>query len=83
MMPASAGQGLPLRFRSRRVCFHSFRKNAGGAMERGGASESDAGRVLGHALGMTFGTYSKPVLERVKETVERISYKGLKVPTAR
>jgi hypothetical protein len=48
-------------------------------MDRHGASESDAGRVLGHALGMTFGTYSKPVLERVQETVERIRYEGLKL----
>jgi integrase len=66
---------------NRRVCFHSLRKNAGGALERGGASESDAKRVLGHALGMTFGTYSQPVLERVQETVERIRYEGLKLPT--
>jgi integrase len=66
----------------RKVSFHSFRKNAGGAMERGGASESDAGRVLGHALGMTFGTYSRPVLERVQETVERIQFPGLLLPTA-
>jgi integrase len=64
----------------RKVSFHSLRKNAGGAMERGGASESDAGRVLGHALGMTFGTYSRPVLERVQETVERIKFPGLRLP---
>jgi integrase len=67
----------------RKVCFHSFRKNAGGSMERHGASESDAGRVLGHALGMTFGTYSRPVLERVQDTVERIRYEGLKLPAAK
>jgi integrase len=66
----------------RKVAFHSLRKNAGEAMERGGASESDAGRVLGHTLGMTFGTYSRPVLERVQETVERIQFPGLKLPTA-
>jgi integrase len=68
---------------NRRVCFHSLRKNAGGAMERGGASESDAGRVLGHALGMTFGTYSQPVLKRVQETIERIRYEGLKLPASK
>jgi integrase len=68
---------------NRRVCFHSLRKNAGGAMERGGAAESDAGRVLGHALGMTFGTYSQAVLERMQETVERIRYEGLKIPAAK
>ena len=66
----------------RKVSFHSLRKNAGCAMERGGAAESDAGRVLGHVLGMTFGTYSQPVLERVQETVERISYPGLNIPAA-
>jgi integrase len=68
---------------NRRICFHSLRKNAGGAMERGGASESDSGRVLGHALGMTFGTYSQPVLERVQETVERIQYPGLRIEVAK
>jgi hypothetical protein len=44
--------------------------------------QSDAARVLGHAVaGMSYGTYSQPGpgLVRVKELVEKIKYEGLRL----
>jgi integrase len=61
-------------------CFHSLRHNVAGSLERAGVPESDAARVLGHAVtGMSYGTYSQagPGLIRVKAVVEQIEYPGL------
>jgi integrase len=60
------------------LAFHSLRHNTTEALERAGVHETDAARVLGHRLrNVTFGTYSKPQLERVAKTVEEIAYPGL------
>jgi integrase len=64
------------------LAFHSLRHNATQALERGGADESDIGRVLGHRQkGISLRVYSKPQLQRVRDTVERIRYEGLRPPT--
>jgi integrase len=63
-------------------CFHSFRHNVAGSLERAGVPESDAARVLGHAVtGMSYGTYSQagPGLIRVKAVVDQITYEGLRL----
>src|SRR6266700_3803681 len=50
------------------LCFHSFRHTVAGRLDQAGVSQSDAARVLGHAVaGMSYGTYSQagPGLKRV------------------
>jgi integrase len=62
--------------------FHSFRHTVSNTLEIAGVSQTDAARVLGHAVpGMTFGNYSKPGpgLIRVKAVVQEIKYKGLRI----
>jgi len=66
-------------------CFHSFRHTVANWLDTAQVRQSDAARVLGHAVaGMSFGTYSQagPGLKIVAATVERIEYPGLKVKPA-
>ena len=62
--------------------FHSFRHTVAGRLDAAEVRQSDAARVLGHAVeGMSFGTYSKegPGLKVVAGVVERIEYAGLTI----
>jgi integrase len=62
------------------LCFHSFRHTVAGALDAAGVPQSDAARILGHAVaGMSYGTYSQagPGLKRVAAVVEMIAYDGL------
>jgi integrase len=64
------------------LCFHSFRHTVAGALDAAGVPQSDAARILGHAVaGMSYGTYSQagPGLIRVKDVVEKIKYEGLRI----
>jgi integrase len=64
------------------LCFHSFRHTVAGRLDAAGVPQSDAARVLGHAVaGMSYGTYSQagPGLKRVAATVEQITYEGLRL----
>jgi integrase len=63
------------------LCFHSFRHTVAGRLDAAGVPQSDAARVLGHAVaGMSYGTYSQagPGLKRVAGVVEQITYEGLR-----
>jgi integrase len=62
--------------------FHSFRHTVTTTLDGVGVSETDAARVVGHAVeGVTFGTYSwrGPGLVRLRDIVEKITYPGLSV----
>jgi integrase len=62
------------------LCFHSFRHTVAGRLDAAGVPQSDAARILGHAVaGMSYGTYSQagPGLKRVAAVVEEIKYEGL------
>jgi len=63
------------------LCFHSFRHTVAGKLEQASVSQTDAARVLGHAIsGMSYGVYSSgPGLKRLAGIVEEIRYDGLKV----
>jgi integrase len=64
------------------LCFHSFRHSVAGRLDAAAVPQSDAARVLGHAVaGMSYGTYSQagPGLKRVAATVEQITYEGLRL----
>jgi integrase len=64
------------------LCFHSLRHNVAGRLDAAEVRQSDAARVLGHAVeGMSYGEYSKagPGLKIVSATVEKISYEGLRL----
>jgi integrase len=64
------------------LCFHSFRHTVAGALDAAGVPQSDAARVLGHAVaGMSYGVYSQagPGLIRVRAVVEQIAYDGLRL----
>jgi integrase len=61
--------------------FHSFRHTVSNVLDTAGVPQSDAARVLGHAVaGMSYGTYSQagPGLKRVAAVVEQITYEGLR-----
>jgi integrase len=63
------------------LCFHSFRHTVAGRLDEAGVPQSDAARILGHAVsGMSYGTYSQggPGLKRVAAVVEQIEYEGLR-----
>ena len=57
-------------------CFHSFRHTVAQRLEAAEQSQTDAARVLGHAIaGMSFGVYSTgPGLKRLAAVVEAINY---------
>jgi integrase len=64
------------------LCFHSFRHNVSNSLDVAGVPQSDAARVLGHAVaGMSYGTYSQagPGLIRVRDVVQQIKYDGLRL----
>jgi integrase len=64
------------------LCFHSFRHTVAGALDAAAVPQSDAARVLGHAVsGMSYGVYSQagPGLKRVAAVVEQIQYEGLRL----
>ena len=58
------------------LCFHSLRHCVATRLESAGVSQTDAARVLGHAIeAMTYGTYSSgPGLKKLAATVEEIRY---------
>jgi len=61
------------------VCFHSFRHTVAGKLEQAGVAQTDAARVLGHAIeGMSYGVYSTgPGLKRLAAVVEEIHYDNI------
>jgi integrase len=64
------------------LCFHSFRHTVAGRLDAAEVRQSDAARILGHAVaGMSYGEYSKagPGLKHVASVVERIKYEGLRL----
>jgi integrase len=64
------------------LCFHSLRHTVTSAFDAAAVPQSDAARVLGHAVeGESYSTYSQPGpgLKRVAAVVEQITYPGLKV----
>jgi integrase len=70
---------VALRLKRAGLCFHSFRHTVAGRLDAAGVPQSDAARILGHAVaGMSYGTYSQagPGLKRVAGVVEQISYEG-------
>jgi integrase len=83
------GEGISQRFRKLLVrlglkrdmlTFHSFRHTVAGRLDAAGVPQSDAARILGHAVaGMSYGTYSQagPGLKRIAGVVEEITYEGL------
>ena len=58
------------------LCFHSLRNTVANRLEAAAVSQTDAARVLGHAIeGMSYGVYSSgPGLKRLAAVVEEISY---------
>jgi integrase len=58
------------------LCFHSFRHTVAGKLEQASVSQTDAARVLGHAIaGMSYGVYSNgPGLKRLAGIIEEIRY---------
>jgi integrase len=64
------------------LCFHSFRHTVANRLDMAVVRQSDAARVLGHAVaGISYKTYSQagPGLIQVKATVEKIAYEGLRL----
>jgi integrase len=73
---------VALKLKREGLCFHSFRHTVAGRLDAAGVPQSDAARVLGHAVaGMSYGTYSQagPGLKRVAAVVEQIAYDGLRL----
>jgi integrase len=58
------------------LCFHSLRHTVAQRLEAAAVSQTDAARVLGHAIaGMSYGVYSTgPGLKRLAAVVEEIRY---------
>lgn len=63
----------------KRVVFHSFRKNAGTALERARVPESEAVQILGHEkLSTSYSIYSIGLtLPQLSDVVEKIAYPEL------
>jgi integrase len=61
------------------LCFHSFRHTVASKLEQAGVAQTDAARVLGHAIeGMSYGVYSSgPGLKRLAAVVEEIHYDNI------
>ena len=73
---------MALKLKRDGLCLHSFRHNVSNSLDVAGVPQSDAARVLGHAVsGMSYGTYSQagPGLKRVAAVVEMIAYDGLRL----
>jgi integrase len=69
---------VALNLKRKGLCFHSFRHSVAGRLEQAAVSQTDAARVLGHAIaGISFGVYSSgPGLKRLAAVVEEISYEA-------
>jgi len=65
------------------VNFHSFRHTVGDRLRKAGVQESDIAALLGHEderiTSRVYG-HNGPGLKRLKEVVERLNYKGLRLP---
>jgi len=72
-------QLIALNLKREGLCFHSFRHTVAGRLEAAAVSQTDAARVLGHAIaGMSYGVYSSgPGLKRLAAVVEEIRYEGM------
>jgi integrase len=73
---------LGIKRKGMKLDFHSFRHTVANVLDIAGVQQSDAARVLGHAVaGMSYGQYSQggPGLIRVKDVVEKIAYDGLRL----
>jgi integrase len=70
---------LALGLKREGICFHSFRHTVAGKLEQAGVAQTDAARVLGHAIeGMSYGVYSTgPGLKRLAAVVEEIHYDNI------
>ena len=64
------------------VGFHSWRRTVLTLLENAKVPELEAARLVGHHVSsMSYGVYSGgPDLPQLRETVERIEHKGLKLP---
>jgi integrase len=64
-----------------RLCFHSFRKNAAGAMKDARATPAEIAELIGHEQGFTFSVYARQALPitALQEIVEKIDYPGLAI----
>lgn len=63
-----------------RLAFHSFRKNFTTALDQAGVPQADVAALLGHERGFSFDVYSGgPGIERLRDVVEKVHYKGLKL----
>lgn len=64
-----------------RVSFHSFRKNAAQALKDMRATPAEIAELIGHEQGFTLSTYApmQLPLPALKQLIERISYKELKL----
>jgi integrase len=67
---------IALGLKSEGLVFHSFRHTVAGKLEQAGVAQTDAARILGHAVsGISYGVYSTgPGLKRLAAVVEEISY---------
>src|SRR5262249_3115817 len=66
---------IALRMKREGLCFHSLRNTVATRLESASVSQTDAARVLGHAIeAMTYGTYG-PGLKKLAAVVEEISYR--------
>jgi integrase len=70
---------LALGLKREGICFHSFRHLVAGRLEQAGVAQTDAARVLGHAIeGMSYGVYSTgPGLKRLAAVVEEVHYDNI------
>ena len=61
------------------LVFHSLRHNVATRLEQAGVAQTDAARVLGHAIeGMSYGVYSTgPGLKRLAAVVEEIHFDNI------
>lgn len=69
-------------YSSRRLAFHSFRKNVTRIMERAGVPEGEWAQVFGHERGFTYGTYNPDgiTIERKAQTIALIDYPAIPFP---
>ena len=67
---------------SRRYTFHSTRKNVTEIMERNRIPVNEWAKMIGHEVGLTYGTYSPHglTLGRSREIIELIDYPGVDLP---
>lgn len=66
--------------RDRRLSFHSFRHNFSDACDAAGVPAVHKRMLMGQSLGSIYG--GRPALHDLLAAVERLSYRGLKLPSA-